>query len=268
MSTSGNGNSIKLESIKAKNDVFTLSFANGEKLEIGIDTFTEFRLYAGKDLSLDEYDRLLSFARQDEAYRLALKRLGHDLYTKYEMREYLLSKGQDHEVVERVVNRLVESDLINDSRYAKTFADDVADLRLLGKNQIVFLLRSKGISSSILEKLDFPKEKELDKAIRFARVADKKYQRTPKAKRVQKLAFALLRRGFDDSIAFEAAESCATPDDPTLLQGELEKALRLAITKYQRKYRGYELRQRVFANLARRGYDYDDIKRACEEANL
>ena len=268
MSTSGNGNAIKLESIKAKNDVFILVFANGEKLEIGVDTFTEFRLYAGKDLSLDEFHRLLSFARQDEAYRLALKRLSHDLYTRREMSEYLLGKGQDHEVVERVVNRLVESDLINDARYAKTFAEDVADLRLLGKNQVIFLLRGKGISSSILEKIEFPREKELDKAIRFAKVADKKYQRTPKAKRVQKLAYALLRRGFDDSVAFEAAENCATPDDPALVQNELERALRVAIAKYQRKYQGYELRQRVFANLARKGYDYDDIKQACEEAKL
>ena len=268
MSTNGSGKDIRLELVKAKDDTFVLGFANGDKIEIGMDTFTEFRLYAGKNLTLDEYDRLLSFARQDEAYRLALKRLSHDLYTKREMREYLFAKGQDPDVVEKVVNRLIESGLINDERYAKTFAEDVADLRLLGRNQIIFTLRGKGIAPSILDKLEFPREKELNKAIRFARVADKKYQRTPKAKRVQKVAYALLRRGFDDSVAFEAAEQCAAPDDPEMVQNELDRALQLAIAKYSRKYKGYELRQHVFAYLARRGYEYDDIKQACEEAKL
>ncbi len=268
MSANGSGNLITLQSIKSKDDTFVLIFLNGDKLEIGIDTFTEFHLYAGKDMSVEEYGRLVSYARQDEAYRLALKRLGHDLYTKREMREYLLGKGQDPEVVDKVINRLLEADLINDVRYATTFADDIADLRLLGRNQIVFVLRGKGISSSILDKIDFPREKELDKAVRYARVADKKHQHTPRNRRLQKIALSLLRRGFDDSVAFEAAEKCVTPDDPDRVQNELEKALNVAITKYSRKYKGFELRQHVFSYLARRGYDYDDIKQACEEAKI
>ena len=268
MSANANGNSVIVSGIKSKENTFSITFDNGDKIEIGIDTYTEFHLYVGKEIAWEEYERFLSFARQDEAYRLALKRLGHDLYTRREMREYLLGKGQDPDVVEKVINRLVEADLINDARYAQTFAEDVADLRLIGRNQIVFVLRGKGIPPSILEKIDIPREKELDKALRFARVADKKYQKTPRSKRIQKVAYALLRRGFDDGVAFEAAETCAAEDNPETVQSELNKALNLAIVKYSRKYKGYELRQHVFAYLARRGYDYDDIKHACEEANI
>ncbi len=268
MSANGSGNTVTIESIKAKKNVFTLVFSNGDKMELSADTFTEFRLYAGKQMDWAEYERLIAFSRQDEAYRLALKRLSHDLYSKRDMREYLLGKGQDPRVVDLVLNRLIAADLINDKRYAVTFAEDIADLRLLGKNQIIFLLRGKGISPAILEILQFPREKELDKAIRFAQMGDKRYHRIPKNKRVQKLAYALLQRGFDESVAFEAAEKCATPDDPEVKQNELDKAVELAIAKYSRKYKDYDLRQHVYAYLARRGYDYDDIKQACEEAKL
>ena len=268
MSGKRNGEAITIHSIKGKDNIFTVAFENGEKIEVSMDTFTDFHLYAGKRMALDEFDRLMTLVRQEEAYRLALKRLGHDLYSKYEMRIYLLGKGQDPLVIDEVINRLIAADLINDTRYATTFAEDVAELRLLGKNQVLFILRGKGIPSAILDKLSFPREKELDKAMRYAPLAEKRFRRTPKRKRTIKVIQALLRRGYDESVASEAAEACSMPDDPTLVQGQLEQTLTLAINKYARKYQGFELRQHVFAYLARRGYDYDDIKHACEEAGL
>lgn len=268
MSAKRSGESITILSIKGKDNIFTVAFEDGEKIEVSMDTFTDFHLYVGKRMPLDEFDRLMALVRQEEAYRLALKRLGHDIYSKYEMRAYLLGKGQDPRVIDEVINRLIDADLINDDRYATTFAEDVADLRLLGKNQVLFALHSKGIPSSILDKLSFPREKELEKAIRYAPLAEKRFRRTPKRRRMMKVIQALMRRGYDESVAVEAAESCAMPDDPAMMQSQLEKTLSLAITKYSRKYQGFELRQHVFAYLARRGYDYDDIKQACEEAGL
>ncbi|MBQ7250283.1 MAG: RecX family transcriptional regulator [Bacilli bacterium] len=268
MSEKRNGETVTILSIKVKDGRYTLSFSNGDKIEIGVDTFTEFHLYADKELNWDEYERLLAYARMDEAYRIALKRLSHDLYSKREMRDYLLGKGEDPQDVENVLERLVAADLVNDKRYATTFAEDVADLRLIGRNQILFTLRQKGISPSILEGLSFPREKELDKAMRYAKAADKKYHRTPKARRTLKISHALLRRGFDESVAFEAAEACASPDDQEAIKVDIKKAYENAFVKYSRKYQGYELRQHIFANLARRGYDYDDIREVCEEAGL
>lgn len=267
MSARKSGETLTIVAIKAKGGNYAISFSNGDKLELGVDTFTEFRLYVDKRLDWDEYERLLSYGKMEEAYRLALKRLGRDSYSKREIKDYLLGKGEDPEIVEKVLDRLVGADLLNDERYAATFAEDVADLRLYGKNQVLFLLRQKGISPKIIERLSFPREKELDKATRYAKAADARYRRTPKGKRVYKIASALIRRGFEEGVAFEAASASATSDDPKEMKADLTKAMELAIAKYSRKYDGYDLRQHVYAYLTRRGYEYDDIRDAYEEMN-
>ncbi|MGZ7153702.1 recombination regulator RecX, partial [Streptococcus pyogenes] len=46
-----------------------------------------------------------------------------------------------------------------------------------------------------------------------------------------------------------------------LIYKELEKQFR----KYSKKYDGYELKQRLTQSLARKGYDYDQIKSALRD---
>ena len=259
------GETLTVVSVKAKAKEVRVLLSNGDKISLSVNSFTEFHLYAGKELSPKELDALLAFSAQDEAYTRAINYVSRDAYSTVEMERKLLAKGYEPKVVSSVIGRLTEAGLLDDMTFARTYAEDVSDLRLVGYNRVLFELRSKGVSEEIIAQLSFPREVELDKAIRYAKGLDRRYYRVPFAKRVLRINRALLERGFDESVAYEAAKATASPIDPDVEKAELEKAYALAEAKYSRKYEGYELSRHIYASLARKGFPHDHIKAIMEE---
>ena len=262
------GENPKVVSVKVKGKEARVVLDNGEKIVLSVDSFTEFHLYEGKELDPGERTKIAVYASQDQAYDAALRLLGHESYSCAEMQRRLLSKGFEPRVVSSVIERLVSIGLLDDARYVKTYAEDVAELRLIGHNRVLYDLRAKGIGEDLLKDLAFPREKELAKAKDLAMALDRRYYRAPYAKRVLKINRALLERGYDESVAFEASKACAKADDPEVERAEIEKALQLATLKYSKKYQGYELSRRVYAFLVRKGFAYDAIKSIMEENDL
>ena len=259
------GEPITVLSVKARKDGVKIVLSSGEKLVLSPDAYTEFRLYENKELSEEELKNLLSYANQDGAYDLAIRYLSKESYCRSQLLRKLISKGYEYPVVLPVLKRLEEAGLIDDETYAKTFAEDVGELRLIGANRIYYELRSKGISEEIIAKLSFPREKELEKATRYATGLDRRYYRTPYTKKKLKIYSALLARGFDESVAYETSEQATSASDPGIERIEIEKAYHLAEAKFSRKYDGYELRQHIYAALVRKGFSHDEVKSIMEE---
>lgn len=262
------GEPLTVVSVKVKGREAKVSLSSGDKLVLSVDSFTEFHLYQGKELGEAELRRINELSRQDQSYDLAIKWLSHDSYSSAEIQRKLLAKGFDPSIVKAVVARLTELGLLDDARFARTYAEDVGDLRLLGHNHIIYDLRVKGIDEEILRSLSFPKEKELDKAKRYASVLDRRYYRAPYAKRLLKINRALMERGFDEAVAHEAAKEMASAPNPEIERGELEKSFGLAHAKYAKKYSGYELSRHIYASLVRKGFGYEEVKAILEENGL
>lgn len=265
MSEKRTGEPLTVESVKARAHGVLVVLSNGEKLTLSPDSFTEFHIYAGKELSPEELDGVFSYAEQDEAYDLALRYLGHDAYSSKGIYRKLIGKGYEKKVVVAVVERLLKAGLLDDEQFALSYAMDVADLRQIGHNRVLYDLRVKGVSESILKRLEFPREEELRKAKSYAESLDKRYYRTPSARRVLKIYAALIARGFDEDVSHEAAASSVTASDPKVERAELDKAYNLAKAKYSRKYSGYELRTHIYAYLVRKGFPYDEIQTMMED---
>ena len=265
MSERKTGEPLTVVSVSAKAKEVRVLLSNGEKLCLSVDSFTDFHLYAGKALEEREYAKIPRFASQDDAYSAALKYLSHDSYASMELMRKLIGKGFDPSIVGSVINRLTKAGLLDDPLYARTYAHDVGELRLLGHNRIVYDLRVKGIAEDILSDLCFPREKELEKACRYAEQLDRRYYKTPHDRRVLKINHALMERGFDESIAHEASSQCVSAPNPEIEKMELEKAYAIAEIKYSRKYEGYELARHIYAYLVRKGFNYENAKRIVEE---
>ncbi|MCR5349067.1 MAG: RecX family transcriptional regulator [Bacilli bacterium] len=262
------GEPITVLAVKVKGREVRVSFSNGEKIVFSVDSFTDFHLYAGKEVSDEEMARIQHLSDQDQAYDYAIRRLSQDSYSVAEMRRKMLAKGFDPKIVTGVIDRLTGMDLLDDKRFALTYAEDVGDLRCLGYHRIVYDLRVKGIGEDLIATLSFPLENEKKKAERQAAVLDRRYYRTPYARRILKINRALLERGFDESVAHEASNKVAKAPDPELERSELEKAFALANAKYTKKYTGYELSRHIYAFLVRKGFDYDEVKSIMEEHGL
>ena len=178
---------------------------------------------------------------------------------------FYASRGADEKTAYRLIYKLEEEGLINDELYATTYARDVAGVKLYGRNRVLFDLKHKGIEDEILSSLQFDELTELSKARKFAALANKKYAKNTNTKKMYKVTSALLRRGFDEHIAQEAARLEFVMGDPELELERLKAEAQRVKARYSKKYHGYDLTRRVALSLARKGYPYEDIKAALEE---
>ena len=245
--------------IKKRKKEVVITFESGEKLSLSPFTFTDFRLFVGKQLSEEEYLSLVSSKKEEGYMEYALHLLSRENYATYVLYGKILDRGANVELADQIIARLTKEGLLNDELYAKTYAEDVAELRLYGKNKVLFNLHQKGISNQIIDNLSFPREKEVEKAINYVKVLDRKFLKAPKNKKVGKALLALRERGFDLDVAKEAiANSLSFPSEEEN-KSNLEDDYNIAKSKYERKYEGYKLSRAIFSYLLRKGYDYDDI---------
>lgn len=255
----------KIKEIKKKSSCAIVLFADGEKLKLSPSTFSEFRLYKEKILEEEEYAKILRFQAEDVYYDKALSYLGKDNYTVYSLSKKLLDKGATQEQVDSIVKRLSEDNLLDDARYAKTYAEDVAAIRCLGKKRVLRDLKEKGVSAEILASLSFSDEEELSKALLAANLYDRKYSRATNRSKMEKVIVALIQRGFSDDIARKAAHQQVTTADPATERAKLERDYELASIRYGRKFEGFEKERRVMAYLLKQGYEYDDVRTILDE---
>ncbi len=250
---------LTIKEIKKKPSSVVVVFSSGEKWNLSPSTFTESPLYEGKTLTEKEAADLLRFQQEEEYYDKALALLEKQNYTVSVLSRKLLDKGADKAQVSSICLRLQEEGLLDDKRYAKTYAEDVARIRCLGKRRVLFDLKKKGIRDDILSSLSFPEEAELEKAREAANLFDRKYARATNLSKKAKVIKNLMERGFSEEIARQAANEKVTMNDMEDEKARLRASYELAQIRYGRKYEGYEKKKRVVAYLLKQGYRYEDI---------
>ncbi len=260
MSTRKPGEPNEIIHVSFVKKLYQVEFGDGDAVELSEDSFLDFHLYEGKVLTPSERRELIRFASGDLLYTYCLKLLAKERYTVHAIKERLEKKGASEEQIKTIVRRLRDVNLLDDELFAKTYAEDVSDLRMYGKYKIARNLRLKGVPFEIIDKLPFPEEKEMEKAMRYVAYANKSDTKTPNARRSIKVQRALVERGFAEEIAEEAVKHGLNAIPEAVEKESLEHDFNLCYPKYARKYKGYLLRQHCFAYLVRKGYRYDDIR--------
>lgn len=249
-----------IETINHKKTGVILYFQDGAKLALSHDSYTEIPLYEGKILSEKEYRKLETLSKADLFYAYALKMCFGETKTKKEVADKLKAKGASREVVKSILSRLQEAGLVDDRLYAKVYAEDIASLRCYGRKRVLYELKKKGVAEEIIGELAFPRNVELEKAKRYGESLNRRDEKVPNAKKKLKMLRALMERGFDEDIAHEAVEDVATENDPDQERNALAKDYFSYKIRYERKYEGYELREKLLSTLLKKGYRYEDIK--------
>lgn len=256
---------IRVDKVEAKGKTISISFSNGETLSCGPDSYSEFRLYEGKEINSIEFKRIKDYARMEKLYSYALGLIASRMRSKKEIRDKLKTQGADLETIRKIIFRLEKQGLLDDKEFAKTYCEEASQYKGLGKLAILAKLKELGISEEILKYLSFPEETELANAIRCVEGCNRRYANSPDKKKKQQCRIYLHRQGFEDHIVEEALENAYESPEEESESALLDKALDHAIAHYGKKYKGYELRKRVLGSLAMKGYDYEDIRSKMEE---
>lgn len=178
-----------------------------DEFAFGIPLIHAVGLRINQELSEAEIEHLKREDAYERAKDAALGYLGYRPRSRKEIRDKLREKAFSQETIERVDQRLLELNLVDDMAFARYWIDQ----RERFKPRSVFALRQeltqKGISQEIasealasLDELDAAKRAAEKKAPRFAAMPEEIFRK--------KLTGFLQRRGFGYGIVREVVDEC------------------------------------------------------------
>ena len=258
-----NAGKYVIKSIKVYKDHVTLSFLKRDKLQISKDAYLSSYLYEGKSISNKEIEKLEEVTALSALNKYALSLVNKRRYSERKMYEKLKNKEQDKKAIWAVINKLKDNGLIDDKAY---MLDLIAwdDQRKFGKNKIIKHLKEQGISDELIDKAHFSSSNELKKAKALLPKLDKKYEKYAYEMKKKHIYAALIGQGYDVDIARQVIVD-TKKDQPKKEKEKLVADYQKIKRRYESKYEGYELKKRIYAALASKGYRGNEIRMVLED---
>jgi len=146
-------------------------------------------------------------ARLQRALDLAYRQLGRRDRTVAELRRHLASKAVEPQTIDDVVAELARQGCLDDTRYARRFAEDRRALEDWGLERIERKLLAAGVDPALIAAAlgDRGAEDELEAAVALLR---RRCRETPSTDRERERALGLLvRKGYDLELAYDAVRA-------------------------------------------------------------
>ena len=177
--------------------VARLAFDDAAPLKVRLKHFKALPLAAGDEVDAEEYAARVAEAQRADVYEAALSSLDLCARTRQELRRSLLARGFVSGAVEATLDRLADSGLVDDRRYAER-AVEVSAARPVGVYAVRRKLRAKGIAEADAEAAlgALDDEQQAQAAQAAARSLLRRYAQLPAREGRAKLSQALARRGF------------------------------------------------------------------------
>ena len=167
------------------------------------------------------------------------------------------------DLVDLIIARLKDQDLINDTHYAASYVRTQAELNRKGPRVIYHELLRRGIQDSLARSsLDEVYHEEMIEAniVKLAENYLKTKKDLPYKMRTIKVQQYLLQKGYPkETIATSLQKVEDTQNDQEEAQ-LISRYAHLSLNKRRDKLQGYALKQRVFNDLLRKGFTYDIIQ--------
>ncbi|MBE7062130.1 MAG: hypothetical protein E7382_06335 [Clostridiales bacterium] len=131
-------------SFQTKNKDRCNLYIDGEfKTGISLETVMKYRLKVGMEIAETDLLEVINDSERQQAVVRAVNYISKRLKSKREVKDYLLSKGYDEQVVWYAVDKLKEYGYIDDEEYSKRYIESVSSGQ--GRRLIEYKLMMKGV---------------------------------------------------------------------------------------------------------------------------
>lgn len=257
------GKIIVIELLRNKGKV-VMNLSNGESIDINEDIVLEYYIYVNKELNTSTIRKIKESAEINDTLQKAYKILAHGLYTKKEIKDRLLRKKCNPNIVDKVIKKLLNLNYLNDERYMEEYLT-YAKNKGYGPKKIKSELIKKGINDQLIATIEFDNQEDSIE-IQIEKLS-KKYQSCNYQNKYQKIYNHLILLGYDSNSIKYVLDSKITLEEDTeieLLRHDIEKAIR----KFKNKCMQKELKNAVITYLMKKGYKYDTIYEVLKEFDL
>lgn len=113
----------------------------------------ESKLAVGADLSPTQIEELKQISVDDKLYNLTLGYLAIRPRSEWEIETYLRRKGASPTLLNAILSKLSNVDLINDKKFAEAFVRDRRLLRSTSRRKLILELRKKHVADSVVQEV-------------------------------------------------------------------------------------------------------------------
>lgn len=237
---------------------------NGEEYGFSVDqdVLIEFQLRKGTQYSEEELKEILHKDEIKKSYNMSLNYLSFRMRSEKEIKDYLISKSYQVEIVDIVITKLRNNHYVNDMEFAKAFVRSRIKSSTKGPLMLRQELQKKGISETNIQEglKEFRIEKQLEVAMYFAEKNKGQKKGLSEYQVKQKIGQALIAKGFSLELVKTAlAKILFERDEEELLKAVTTQGNK-AFKKYKEKFIGWELQQKVKQYLYQRGFKSEEIE--------
>lgn len=196
---------IKNIEFNDKKDKFVIETDTKESFLLSYNDFERYKIHNEMTIDDELYTHLLNISKFTEAFEISLNFLSYKLRTEKEIITKLKSKKFSTEIIDEVITKLKNLDLLDDYNYAKIFINDKINLTNYSKRRIINDLYQKGIDKRIYEDYlenVFGYNMELDKATQIVETKINIWKEKHEGYELKnKIVTFLLQKGFSYDVA-------------------------------------------------------------------
>ena len=145
---------------------------------------------------------------EQELYQRLAARCAATEYAPFDIELKVLKAGLGHDAAERIVDKLIDENYINEERYIRAFVHDKFAFNHWGKAKIESALRQKRISGQLVrnELAEIDEEEYRAALLAILTTKNKQIKAANQSERFKKLLAFAASRGFEIGLAYEIIE--------------------------------------------------------------
>lgn len=240
--------------------VIQISPSLTKEIQVTLDDYVQYGLRKGITITKKQLHTFEEHIDSEQLYQRCLHKLSLKDRTIYEMRKWLKeTELADDPEVNTLVDKLLQKGYLDDE---KLCIEQILALSnsLYGPKQIITKLKQRGIKEDcILACMEQLKIKEYEYALIYATKALKQSQKSSVTKTKNTIRNKLMMRGYSNSTIEKVVSELDYSSNKENENVLLEKLIQKAMKRYERKYRGYDLKTRIYRYCLTQGFHGEDI---------
>lgn len=260
----------QIEDVRIKDNVVQLYLISNQKeemrLHVSMDDFYNYGMRSGGVLISRQVAELHEKEAGVLAYQRCLSRIAFKDRTRKEVYDWLTQNTECNiDTVNHIVEKLEAKGYIDDERYC---TEQISRLKasFAGRDKIIRTLKKRGLPCEMITaKLDQNMDDEAENAEMFGQKVINSHHNESTRKLKNLVIAKLIAQGYATDLAKEAAEHLDYTRNEDHELENLKKCSYKAKKRYEKKYKGTDLRNHVYQYCAAQGYEGEAIYAVMDE---
>lgn len=231
-----------------------------KEIKITLDDYVQYGLRKGVAITKEQLHSFEEHIDSEQLYQRCLRKLSLKDRTIYEMRKWLKeTELVEYQEVNALIDKLIQKGYLDDEKLCMEQIQALSN-SLYGPKQIISKLKQRGVKEDcILACMEQSKLKEYEFALAYATKALRQSQKSSVTKTKNTIRNKLMTRGYSNNTIEKVVSELDYSSNKENEDVLLEKLVKKAMKRYERKYRGYDLKTRIYRYCLTQGFHSEDI---------